>query len=77
MSSQFAPGTGEMPPDRDGRDAEEGCDRRHGESLEFVHHQDRPSPGWEGVERLPHRDLQQVQALWVRGGRRSEVSRVT
>jgi len=54
MSSQLAPALCEVPSDGDRADAEEGCDRRRVEALHFAHHDDRPAPRRQLVERPPH-----------------------
>jgi hypothetical protein len=48
-----------MPTDSDDVDAEERRNRRHGQTLEFVHYDDSPTSRWQVVECPPHRGSDQ------------------
>lgn len=64
-AGEFTTTSGEVPADGDGVDAEERRDRGHGQTLEFVHHDDRSTSRWQVVECPPHRGPDQKRPFRV------------
>jgi hypothetical protein len=54
-AGKFTTTSGEVPTNGDSVDAEERRDGGHGQTLEFVHHDDSSTSGWQVVECPPHR----------------------
>jgi hypothetical protein len=64
-SAQLTAGAREMPSDRDGIDAKQGCDCCHGLPLEFVHDEDGSPTRGQVVERPPDRCPDHKRLFWI------------